>query len=419
MVLRTVCSTVLSLASAGALYPEDLPLPPGEVVGGVVENDGRALLLMRRSRSVEDGSFFVRLSGERARRIELPGSMARRLTPLAGGRLLVDSHKGPLRDGDWAFAYEILKLKGNDGVRHVWEWNSRDFPVGAAEFPVVVSHDGRAWGTVHATTFAFGGTRSDRAKATHLDRVHLDELGARTDQWKWMSDSPRFVFLDSDGPVILTPWNNGAFVVHFTASGSNYSVPVLQDAEEEYGFRWQWSDRVLWALTERDWKAHHLWNLGLSRTSDDPFWRVAGAVEPHPERGIVRFSTREDKSHRIEHVWRDPWSLIEKRHASEWYRGPQPEDLVLAGGRAVFVSSNGQRAVVVEDRAVDSVRGIFARRLNLRSIVHPIPAEDRSSEPPVRGLSVPPSRTEGDERWSALSATTASAGRPPAKNDPP
>ena len=418
MLLRTLCTTVLSLASAGMLHPEDPALPPGEVAGGLVEDNGSALLLLRRSRSVDDGSFFVRLRGDKVTKIELPGIMAKRLTPLAGGRMLLYSHKGPLRDGDWALAYEILKLKRNDRVRHVWEWNSRDFPLGAAEFPVVVSRDGRAWGTARAAAFAFGGTRSNRAKATHLDRVHLDEHGPRTDQWKWMSDTPRFVFLDSEGPVIVTPWNNGAFVVHFTASGSSYSVPVLQDAEDEFGFRWQWSDRVLWALTERDWKAYHFWNLGVSPTSDEPFWRVAGAVEPHPERGIVRFSTRDDKSHRIEHVWREPWSLIEERHASEWYQGPQPVRLV-GGGKGIFVSPNGQRAVVVEDRAVDGVRGVFARRLNLRSIVHSTPEEERSSEPPVRGLPVPPSRTEGDERWSALSATTASAGRPPAKNDPP
>ncbi len=256
---------------------------------------------------------------------------------------------------------------------------------GSHAVPIVVSGDGKAWGIVDdaGTGFVFGRTMSRKRVA----RTETAEVGSARDaavsDFKWTM-APDFVFLDSDGPVVLTPWSGGAYILHFRENGSAaYTVPILFDGGvEEYDFRWQWEERVLWARTSLYWKAYHLWDLGLSPMSEEPFWVVErSSAEPHPERGIVRVVSRQG-GYSIEHLWRDPWSGVEERQVSDLYQGQTPLLIFIAADNEVFVSPNGRHAVVVEARrAEEGDTRTYARRVDLR-LAPPLPPlePDREAE---------------------------------------
>ena len=158
--------------------------------------------------------------------------------------------------------------------------------------------------------------RLSSARCRHGLCVSSFRRTTRPRSWRrgWWPMAPGFVFLDSDGPVVLTPWSGGAYVLHFSANGSSpLAVPILfENGVEEYDFRWQWDERVLWARTSLYWRAYDLWDLGLSPLGEEPFLVVENSTaEPHPERGAVRLATQGGR-HRIEHVWRDRWSRVEE-----------------------------------------------------------------------------------------------------------
>ena len=333
-------------------------LPRGSVIGGVVKDDGSAALFV----TGETKSFFVGVGKAKVYSVSLPAATAR-LEVLADGRFLLESREEP-RDakGHLAHVYRIMEWRG-DRVRTLWEWNSQDFLEPSMHAPrIVFSRDGRAWGLGNggATEFVFGRTRSrqERLRDVRVERADVGKRDVAVSESKWPM-APGFVFLDSDGPVVLTPWSGGAYILHFATNRSSpHAVPILfEDGVEEYDFRWQWEERVLWARTALYWKAYDLWNLGLSPLQEEPFLVVENSAEPHPERGVVRLATQEG-SYRIEHVWRDSWFPVEERHVSDWHRG-QPETF--------FVSPNGRHAVSVETRESEEGESrTYAQRIRLR-----------------------------------------------------
>ena len=295
--------------------------------------------------------------------------------------------------------YDIVAIRGRD-LETSWSWNSKDaFPgvdPGNHGFHVVVSGDGRAWGTGHGSSFSFRET-GGRSLVTRKERFHVGrEL---TDIGKWTIFSPGFVYLDSAGPVVVAPWNKGAYILHFSENASPVVRPILFDnGVEEYLFKWQWEERVLWAETSLYWKGYALPDLGVSGMDEQPIWVLDKDIAaPHPERGVVQL-TAGDGRYRVEYAWLDRVTQVEVRRASDWYRG---EFVVTLGplrrhgpGRlelprvavsprdGVFVSTNGQHAVLVERRErADGARVSYARVVALRPATPAPPLEaDREAE---------------------------------------
>ena len=246
---------------------------------------------------------------------------------------------------------------------------------------------------------------------------------------------PGLVILDSDGPVVLSPWNEGAYILHFAENGSSPDVlPVLfGDGVEEYDFRWQWQERILWARSSLYWKAYHLWDMGLSPSSfEEPFWVVEStSTEPHPVRGIVRVANkRKAHSYRIEHVWRDPWSLTEERQVSDWYQGKPPSSFgPIVSEKDLFVSPNGRHAVVVEeimeknadDAQAKPVEISYARRVDLR-LAPPLPsiepdADAEAAKDRARFISLRRAYEAKNQEEAAVAAASGSSAATQAKGE--
>lgn len=371
MELRRLVLFFYCASMAVASYAADTVLPPGQVFGGIVEDDGRVLLVL------ESGgdSLFVRLKGDSVESFDLPGVEARSLAPLADGDMLLASLAGSKAEGNRAARLDIVDLRG-DQIRYL---RSLSVPVVGYHYELpAVSGDGRIWALEAAdgayTLGRFSRPRMGEAESPRFERV---ALGERVDLGKWEM-GPDLVILDSDGPVVLSPWSEGAYILHFSEDASSpYILPVLfGDSVEEYEFRWQWKGRVLWARSSLYWKAYHLWDLGLSPFSfEEPYWVVEKtATEPHPLRGVVRVATKSGGGYRIEHVWRDPWSSTEGRRVSAWYQGEPPSSFGgLLREQDLFVSPNGRHAVVVEKRTKESADDqqtkpaevTYARRIDL------------------------------------------------------
>ncbi len=243
---------VVAVALTGPAYGESVELPGRTMVGGMVRDDGEALLVMRRSQSARDGSFLVRLDGGGIRTVELPGRRVKTTKPLVGGRLALWNFRAHPGGGDHgSLSHEIIELDGKDKVRSLWEWDSRrDSEEGYGMHPpfVYVSGDGEAW-AMHAgasgTAFTFGRTASSRT--TRFDSASVTDDEADIDGWL---DEPFVTFLESDGPVVLVPRGDGGYILRFAdGRGSPHVVPFLRgDGVTEVEFRWQWAERVLWAL---------------------------------------------------------------------------------------------------------------------------------------------------------------------------
>ena len=360
------------------------PIPlHGRVAGGFVEPEGLGTLLV-----VDDerrASALIRIDDRGMQgSIELPpGRVGRSLTVLADGRFLLESEDATTMH-DRPHHFDIVEIRGTE-TDTIWSWNSREaFPgvgSGNEHLLVIFSGDGRGWGTGHGSSFSFRRT-GDPSWTTREEQFHVArEL---TDIGKWTIFSPGFVYLDSAGPVVAVPWNNGAFIVHFSEAASPVVRPILFDnGVEEYLFQWQWKERVLWAETSLYWKGYPLPDLGISGMDEEPIWVLdKDTAAPHPERGVVQV-TAVDGRYRVEHAWRESAGQVEVRHASDWYRGEYVRTLGPPGGRrpggvetalvavsprtGLFVSANGQHGVLVErwERG-DGIRASFARVVDLR-----------------------------------------------------
>lgn len=376
---------------AGTAQAEDLIELPGRVVGGLVDVGARATLLV--TDDAGRASKLVLLDGPGVRAsIDLPpkrvGTSLRRLT---GGRVLMGSQDATTMY-DRVQHYDIVEIRGDD-LKASWSWNSSDaFPgvdPGNHGFSVVFSGDGRAWGEGGGASFSFGETGT-ASFAVRNERFEAGEELA--DLRKWMDFLPGFVYLDSAGPVILAPWNKGAYIVQFAENGSPLVRPVLFDnGAEEYHFLWQWAERVLWTESSLYWKGYELPELGLSGVAEEPIWvldKSSGA--PHPERGVVQLGSR-DGAYRVEHAWRDPVTGVEERRASAWHREYETPDAsgrlrrrrpsVSPWANAVFVSADGRHAVVVEEHRSHGIAASYARPLTLRPVPPAPPVEvDQDAE---------------------------------------
>ena len=383
---------------AGVAQAESLIPLPGRVTGGFVESGGQGTLLV--TDDERRASTLILMDGRGIQgTVDLPPKrVARSLTVLSDGRILLGSHDAT-KMYDRTQHYDIVEIRGNE-LDTSWSWNSKDaFPgvdTGNHGIRVVFSGDGRAWGTGHGSNFSFRET-GGRGLATRRERFDVGrEL---TDIGKWTIFSPGFVYLDSAGPIVVAPWNKGAFIVHFSESASPVVRPILFDnGVEEYDFRWQWEERVLWAETSLYWKGYALPDLGVSGMTEEPIWVLAkDMAAPHPQRGVVQV-TAGDGRYRVEHAWLDRVTQVEVRRASDWYRGEHVLALGPPGWRrphrsevprvtvsprdGVFVSANGQHAVFVERRErADGARASYARVVDLRPTTPAAPLEaDREAE---------------------------------------
>ena len=294
---------------------------------------------------------------------------------------------------DQVLHYDIVEIRG-DELETIWSWNSRDaFPDVDSKslegFSLEFSGDGRAWGAGHGSSFSFGETESGDLTTR---RERFDVGRELTDVGKWAIFAAGFVYLDSTGPVVVAPWNKGAFIVHFSENASPLVRPILFDnGVEEYSFLWQWKERILWAETSLYWKGYALPDLGVSGMTEEPIWVLDKEMAaPHPHRGVVQVTVA-DGRYRVEHAWRDPVTQVEERQASEWYREyPYPDASDRVQGRTpsvepwanrVFASADGRHAVVVEERRSAGVPASYARALTLRPVAPALPIEaDRAAE---------------------------------------
>ncbi len=395
---RTRCWTYTLVVGclAGAAQAESLTPLPGRVAGGLVESGGRAALLVTDDDRRTSALVLMDDRGIQGT-IDLPPKrVGVSLTVLGDGRILLGSQDASTMH-DRTQHYDIVEIRGNE-LQTSWSWNSRDaFPgvdPGNHGFGVVFSGDGRAWGTGHGTSFSFRETRG-RSLATRKERFDVGrEL---TDVGKWTIFSPGFVYLDSEGPVVVAPWNKGAYIVHFAENGSPVVRPILFDnGVEEYLFRWQWEERILWAETSLYWKGYALPDLGVSGMDEEPIWVLdKDMAAPHPERGIVQVTSANGK-YRVEHAWLDRATQAEVRHASDWYRdyvlligppgrqrqGRRVPRVHVSPWNEVFVSANGLHAVIVEKRRrADGTSTSLARVVDLRRTTPAPPLEaDREAE---------------------------------------
>ena len=266
-------------------------------------------------------------------------------------------------------AMEILQRGTSETLATSWTWRDWDFWVTRGmhfEYLHSVAPDGVFWGAVGGGSLAsFDRTQAPKAKNLRIESLVLGS--ERSDTEEWLSPPHPLILDSSGGPVVLVGWNyRGAYVVRFASDeGVSKVVPILFENDIlEYGFHWQWAERVLWAETSLYWKAYHLPDLGLSGPPNGPFWVVNKTLTaPHPERGIVRESER-DGSYRIEHVYRDPLTLIEERRVSDSYQG-RP---------IAAVSPSGRRGVLIEKRmSAEGLEKSYARHIRL-SGAPPLPA---------------------------------------------
>lgn len=347
MQLKIACILVGCLAVSTAPIVGGVELPSGtELVGGVIDDDGRVFFVAR-GVDVGDGSYVVRRRGSRQEVVELPNTWVKRFRLLEDGRLLLFSSKGPIVKGRRSLAVEIVDVRPNRVVT-LWSWNSEAVCERECE-PPVVSSDGRSWGVFSSDesepskgTFTFGSTTKTVERAV---RTEVVDFGAPNKND--FAESGFFWFLDSDHEVVMVPWSGGAYIVHFGAGRSPYSVPVFQ-GRDRVGLRWQLGDRMLWVDSGSRWKAYHLWDLGLSGTRSEVLWeheKKDGWV-PHPQRGVVRL-IRNGGSYRFEHLWREPWSSLEEYHVSDWHPGEPPRS---GFGRDWLVSADGQHGAVLDVR---------------------------------------------------------------------
>lgn len=334
-------------------------LPAGRLVGGVIEDNGNAVVLLRNEmypgQRIVKESVFVRLApdGSIIDTIDLPGRMASGLRRLAGDRLLLSSSDQPDHDGISAMHRELIELGPSGGLRRLWGWDTRNRPDWEYGY-FVPSYDGRSWALHHQ-----GEQRGSPGNV--VDRLYIKwgdlgpdvpeidagvelRFGDSEDDGLWLHVEelgyPGPVFLDSDGPVFAVFWKDRTYVLHMADDGSvKQKVRVFADASERL-HRWQWYERVLWSRTDDELRAYYLPELGLSSDTARPFWVVErkgefGEVVVHPERGViglrgeVRIFANDYKGigdsgrsggFSVDYVLRDPLeSRAEERRTTGWH----------------------------------------------------------------------------------------------------
>lgn len=376
-----VCTAVL------AASPSDVAsLPGSSYAGGLVDDGGRTAVVVAVDGRVGEGApsgpldrslVLVHLKGGRVQSIPLGAeySGTNQTVFLEDGKLLLWGRQGPMIGGYTAGTRDIVEVRG-DEVRRVWGWNSReDAPECRHCRAPIVARDGRMWGYAGRThesstrvTFSFGSTRKPGAP-TRVELVDLPNSDkGELPMWG------HFWFLDTSGPVVLVPWSGGGFIVRFIDGASPHVVPVLQGSTQ-WGFTWQNEERVLWAANGHQLRAYNLWDLGQSGFPGTPFWELdtKAGWEPHAERGAVRIVKGED-GYRIEHLWREPWTLFEERHVSAWTSGSPPGGGI---GIDVLVSPNGRHAAVLEEGLSEGEERVtYVRRegLDLVPVLPPVEA---------------------------------------------
>lgn len=284
--------------------------------------------------------------------------------------------------------YQAYRLTSGGKLRRLWsidtgQWLRNDPTIS-------VSPDGTMWGVADGSVgvgraaagpedkqlhFAFGATSSSKVKRRETLAF---ERGPHREA------EPEFLFLSSDGPVVLAAYAEDYYLLRFTDFGvDSQQVDQLKPAREAYGSSWplvvwQPDDRTLWSKDGKEWTAWDLWDLGVSGFPDEPFLRLdASTGEPHPERGFVR-KTVTNRGYRVEHLWQSPQiEHLNERHISDWRPG-QPI--------SVSVSSSGRHAVALEE-VLETKDGEVESRQVLRrfelAVALPPPPEpvDRVEEP--------------------------------------
>ncbi len=408
-----ICLAVVAVTASVAA--QVVPLPSGEVSGGIVDDDGRARVVILVGDEGNDPTYasltwrpvLIELGKGRVVGKVMPGEDLAGLSLgafLDSGDILLTGSQGPVVGGYTAAGAAIVSVRG-DEVERRWRWYSRtDFPECKSHCAVPeVSRDGRMWafgwdqGNPESGMAFEIGWIGEPNDSRHMEHVDFPDLSPSASP----DGSRHFWFLDtSDGLVVLVPWRGGGYIVHFRRGASPQAIPVLQGAAEPlthwweepstyWWFHWQHEDRVLWAEADEQLRAYNLPDLGVSGFPDAPFWEMEGkdGWKVHPERGVVRIVSDEG-SYRIEHAWRDPWTGFEERHLSDGTPGPPPT------GRRVLVSPNGRHAVVLESReSDDSADGTPVRTRNqarrlamtIQPSAPPIPAATAAPTPDGAG----------------------------------
>jgi len=401
-------SSVFLIAVAAPVAGDEVALPPGEVFGGFVEDDG-TIVLLSKEKPDDDGTVYDRDStilriapGGKIESFELPNVGGVSLRRLADGRLLLEASLPPPTPKDYygVRVHRIIELRAGGRVRQLWEWS--EYPtdgsgiVGGSDWlPFEVSPDGKLWGVVRGVLARRGGeplygrsggyditvgrTRKNAvwrgARNARTISLRFDEVDTLWNEEYW----PGWTILDSEGPVIALSWKDEDLIAH-CAEECSYTVPLFGQPEERRE-AWQASDRILWSSTKGLLRAYHLWDFGLSgRSATEPVWEVdrKGGWNPHPERGVFRV-VQGKRGYRLEHLWREPWTGLEEHYVSDWQPGTAPPS-------SAWVSPNGRHAAVLETRQLEEDEGggvaFTTRSVDMRWEPRPLPPVE-AAEPPA------------------------------------
>ncbi len=387
MLTRRILVLTLAFASSGTpCWASDvLPnLGDGRVFDHFIDDEGNVVLGITHGRS----NFQTRLvlwTGSDTRTLEVdyggdspilfkdlqaaPGSSDTFI--LQGAMKVDDSDHG-------AIVYQGYRLTSGGKLRQLWSIDTSQWI--QEEPSIEFSPDGTTWAAMALDAneghhFAFGSTRS--MKIRRSETLVFDGERPR------LQDSD-FLFLSSDGPVLLAPYGDDVYLLRFTDFGvDSRRVEQLKGVRAAYGgstllVRWQPDDRVLWGNDGQEWAAWDLWDLRVSGFPDEPFHRFeSSSGEPHRVRGFVR-KTVTDHGYRVEHLWQSPQvEHLNELHASDWRPG-RPISLA--------VSPNGRHAVALEevreenDGKVESHQVL--RRFDLAPGPPPPPRPTRGEEEP-------------------------------------
>lgn len=349
-----VCST------SAAQTAWDVELPDGRYVGGVIEDDGTAVVLLNRrapdwwrldrgSGRAEERSFFVRLApdGSIIDTINLPGRKGRSFWELTDGPLVLESSEPQDRDGVSAIHTEFIELTPGGDIRRIWGWSTRDRP-DWLWMGFMPASDGKAWalypvgepdlGVIDRLYFPWGDL--EPAEAEVDGEVVLPFGDSEGDGWRPAEgQSPYPVFLDSSGPVFSVVWKDRTYILHMAEDGSVKHRIRVFGHEYEKRSAWQSNERVQWSWTDEHLRAYHLPDLGLSGEDTKPFWivdhrSVDGEIQVHRNRGVIALRGQFLSSphgttllgdpepggrFKIDHIWRGPQAPdVEERRTTGW-----------------------------------------------------------------------------------------------------
>ncbi len=366
------CGLSLAAATAATARPaESIPVPGVEEPdgpSGFVGNDGQVVLLAKN----DSGQVHLLIwKGTGVRRLDLPGALDGLLhgtEPLSDDRFVLrsvpddgSSHGGPV-------STQIYRLTGTGKARLLWTASEADY----ARSRIRISGDGKVWGVmapsraakktndgrrirsksrnvVSGIHFAFGNFKSPKIRRKYAVMFH-DWVDDR--DIEGTGQATNFIFLDSDGPVLVAPYADYMYLLRFGDSGVTSQQiepmkPLMKAVAGVVWLEWQDEDRVLWSGGTGEWLAWNLWDLGLSGFPEEPFLSFSDSYSgrPHRMRGFVR-TIRDGDRYRVEHLWQNPQSPNWKeRRISDWQQGTPigfPD-----------VSPDGRHVLVFEQRLPD------------------------------------------------------------------